>query len=175
MTTSILVAYATRYGSTKEVADAVAATLRDNGHDVEVRPARDVQSLERYDAVVLGAAFYMHRWHRAARRFLARHRKSLEGRRVAIFALGPTDEPGDEEAWEESRAQLDEVLAKFSWLDPVDAVMFGGKFDPATLPFPINKLAGSEPASDIRDWDAIRAWAEEMGQELLRAPQAEAA
>lgn len=168
MLTSVLVAYATRYGSTKEVADAVGATLRESGLEVEVRSAADVQSLDGYDAVVLGAAFYMYRWHRAARRFLSRHRKALTGRPLAIFALGPTEEPEDEEAWEESRAQLDKVLTKFSWLEPVDAVMFGGKFDPATLPFPINRFAGNEPASDIRDWDGIRTWANHVAEALGR-------
>jgi len=166
MSTSVLVAYATRYGSTEEVANTVGDVLREAGLEVAVRPARDVRGLDGYDAVVIGAAFYMYRWHRAARRFLSRHREALEERPVAIFALGPTEEPEDEDAWEESRAQLDKVLTKSPWLEPIDAVMLGGKFDPATLPFPINKLAGSEPASDIRDWDAIRAWANSVAEQL---------
>jgi menaquinone-dependent protoporphyrinogen oxidase len=44
--------------------------------------------------------------------------------------------------------------------------LFGGKFDPATLRFPINLFAGSEPASDLRDWAAIRAWASNLAAKL---------
>jgi len=74
---SVLVAYATRYGSTQEVAEAIGETLREQGLGVEVRPAREVRTLEGYDAVVLGAALYMYRWHKDARRFLSRQRKAL--------------------------------------------------------------------------------------------------
>jgi menaquinone-dependent protoporphyrinogen oxidase len=44
--------------------------------------------------------------------------------------------------------------------------MFGGKYDPAKLGFPLNKMAGKEPASDIRDWTAIRAWARNLVTKL---------
>jgi hypothetical protein len=37
--------------------------------------------------------------------------------------------------------------------------MLGGKYDPAELRFPLNRFAGNEPATDIRNWAAIRAWA----------------
>jgi menaquinone-dependent protoporphyrinogen oxidase len=47
--------------------------------------------------------------------------------------------------------------------------MFGGKYDPAKLRFPINLLAGKEPASDLRDWTAIRAWASDLAAKLQQA------
>jgi menaquinone-dependent protoporphyrinogen oxidase len=158
MSASILVAYATRYGSTQEVAEAVADKLHESGLAVELLPLREVRALEGYRAVVMGAALYMFRWHKDARRFLSRHRKALEQRPVAVFALGPVHEPHDEQEWQNSQAQLDKELAKFPWFEPMSVELFGGKFDPAKLAFPINKLAGSEPPSDARDWDAIRAW-----------------
>ena len=159
MPTSVLVAYATKYGSTQEVAEAVAATLRESGLKVDIQPAREVRTLEGFDAVVLGAALYMFRWHKDALHFLSRHRKALIERPVAVFALGPTHSPRDEKEWQGSRAQLDKQLAKYSWLKPVAVEILGGKFDPAKLSFPFNKFAGKEPATDIRDWTAIRAWA----------------
>ena len=64
MTLPVLVAYATKRESTHEVADAVAATLRELDHGVEVRPAAEVTSLSSYGAVVIGGALYMGRWHR---------------------------------------------------------------------------------------------------------------
>lgn len=51
-------------------------------------------------------------------------------------------------------------LAGLDWLKPVAVQLFGGRFDPALLQFPLNKMAGAAPASDIRDWDAIREWTE---------------
>jgi menaquinone-dependent protoporphyrinogen oxidase len=168
MSASVLVAYATKYGSTRQVAEAVAETLRDTGLTVDLQPMREVRSLEGYGAVVMGAALYMFRWHKDARRFLSRHRKVLEKRPVAVFAPGPVHDPHDEQEWQNSRAQLDKELAKYSWFVPETVELFGGKFDPAKLGFPINKLAGNEPASDIRDWDAIHAWADGLAARLKK-------
>lgn len=159
MSTSLLVGYATRHGSTQEVAEVVAATLREGGLAVDLRLLREVRSLEGYSAVVIGAPLFMFRWHKDAKRFLSRHREALLERPVAIFALGPVHDPHDEEEWQNSWSQLDEELAKFPWLKPAAIEMFGGKYDPQKLRFPINVLAGDAPATDIRDWDAIRAWA----------------
>lgn len=169
MSTTILVAYATRSGSTQEVAEAVAATLREDGLDVEVQPLREVQSLADYGAVVLGAPLYMFHWHKDAKRFLARHRQALTALPTAIFALGPfEDKPED---WAGVRAQLDKELAKFPWLAPVAIEIVGGKFDPATLRFPFNLIPGLKrlPASDIRDWPAIRAWANGLAEQFQPA------
>jgi len=44
--------------------------------------------------------------------------------------------------------------------------MLGGKFDPANLKFPMSLFMGKMPASDIRDWDAIKAWAEGLKSKL---------
>ena len=166
MSTSVLVAYATKYGSTEEVAEAIGETLRECGLDVEVRPAREVRAIADYEAVVVGAALYMYRWHRDARRFLSRHRHALTERPVAIFALGPTHGPDHADEWRDSRAQLDKALDRHGWLQPVDVELFGGMFDPAKLPFPINRFAGSEPASDARDWEAIEGWVRKVAAQL---------
>lgn len=162
MSSLVLVGYATRYGSTREVAEVVAAALREHGLDVDVQPMREVRTLAGYGAVVLGAPLFMFRWHKDAPRFLSRHRKALMQRPVAIFALGPVHEPHDAAEWQASSAQLDKALAKFPWLTPVATNLFGGKYDPATLRFPIKQLAGNAPASDLRDWPAIRTWAAEL-------------
>jgi len=77
MSASILVTYATRYGSTQEVAEAVAATLREGGTELDIQPMRKVRTLERYGVVVLGAPLYIGRWHKDALRFLSRQREAL--------------------------------------------------------------------------------------------------
>jgi len=166
MPASVLVAYATRYGSTQEVAEAVAATLRERRLEVDLRPAREVRSLESCGAVVLGTALYMFRLHKDARRFLTRHPEALSKRPVAIFAMGPFN--NDEKEWQGVRAQLDKELAMFPWLTPVAQEVFGGKFDPAKLRFPYNLVPYLKrlPASDIRDWKAINTWASSIAEKL---------
>ena len=166
LATSVLVGYATRYGSTQEVAEAVAATLRESGLAVDIQPVREVRTLAGYSAVVLGAPLFMFHWHKDALRFLSRHHEALTERPVAVFALGPTHDPYDDKEWQDSGDQLDKELAQFPWLTPVALEMFGGKYDPANLRFPINLLAGKEPASDLRDWTAVRTWASNLAAEL---------
>ena len=168
MSDSVLVTYATRHGSTQEVAEAVAATLREWGSEVDIQPMRKLRTLAGYSAVVLGAPLYMFRWHKDARHFLARHREALTERPVAVFALGPFT-TGDEEEWQGSREQLDKELAEFPWLTPVALEVFGGKFDPAKLRFPYNLFMRQVPANDLRDWTTIRAWASNLNAKLQPA------
>jgi menaquinone-dependent protoporphyrinogen oxidase len=166
VSTLVFVGYATRYGSTQEVAEAIAETLREGGLTVDIRPLREVHTLEGYGAVVVGAPLFMFHWHKEALGFLSRFRKALLERPVAVFALGPVHDPHDETEWKDSRAQLDKELAKFPWFTPIALEIFGGKYDPAKLRFPLSMFAGQEPASDIRDWKAIRAWAESLPPRL---------
>ena len=171
MSTLVLVGYASSYGSTQEVAEVVAATLREQGVEVDLQPIREVQSLASYSAVVLGAPLYMFHWHKAALRFLARYQSILSGGLpVAIFAGGPIGS-GVEKEWQEVRRELDQELAKFPWLKPVSVQLIGGKFDPARLRFPYKLLPALRrmPASDLRDWKAIRAWASNLAVQLQPA------
>ena len=168
MSDKLLVAYATRYGSTKEVAEEIAATLREVGSVVDVQAAEEAQSLDAYRAVVVGAPLYMFNWLKAARSFLSRNRAALERVPVAVFTLGPTEDK--EKDWQETRGQLDKVMAGFPWLTPVAVELFGGKFDPARLTFPYTLIPALKrmPVSDIRDWDAMRTWARDLSRTLVR-------
>jgi menaquinone-dependent protoporphyrinogen oxidase len=167
---AILVAYTTRHGSTPEVAEAIAETLRARGLAVDLQPLRDVRTLNSYRAVVIGAPFYMFRWHIDAKHFLRDFQQSLAQRPTAIFARGPfEDKPED---WEGVRGQLDKELSRVPWLKPVSVEIVGGKFDPATLRFPFNLIPGLRalPVSDLRDWNAIRAWADDLATTLHLVP-----
>jgi menaquinone-dependent protoporphyrinogen oxidase len=156
MSKPILVAYATKRESTHEVAETIAERLRTLDHEVNVWPAAEIGMLRPYGAVVLGGALYAGRWHRDARRFLAKHRDELAERPVAVFAMGPLKlEPDDVRG---AREQLDRALAKEPWLEPVSVAVFGGVIDPAKLRFPLNRME----AADARDWAAIRSWADEL-------------
>lgn len=163
---TILVAFATIHGSTQEVAERVAATLREHGLDVDLLPVKHVRALDQYCAVVLGAPLYMFHWHKDALKFLAKHRTALAQKPVAIFALGPVNQV--EKEFVEARAMLDKELTKFAWLTPVALEMFGGKMEPAKFRFPYNLIPAMNkmPASDIRDWTAIRTWASDLAPQF---------
>lgn len=148
---NILIAYASKHGSTQEVAETIAATLRDQVA-VDLRPARSVREpVTHWDLVVLGAPIYSGRWHRDAHRFLKRHKKELPHVRVAIFGMGPRN--GTEDSWRRSRAQLDRALSKHEWLHPAATAMFGGADPPKRA---------RDGRRDLRDWDQIRAWAADI-------------
>jgi menaquinone-dependent protoporphyrinogen oxidase len=169
MLLKVLVGYATRYGSTKEVAETIARSVREAGFEVDVCEVRDIKSLSNYKAVILGAPLFMFHWHKDVLRFLSKHQRILLDLQVAIFALGPTHDPYDEQEWRDSWSQLNKELEKYSWLKPVEIEMFGGKYDPTKLKFPLKIMAGSVPASDIRDQDAIQAWATKLTVKLKKS------
>ena len=153
MNPSILIAYATKNGSTEQVAGKVAARLSAYGLVADVRAAHDVTSLDGYDGVILGSAIYMGRLHADARDFLQRYRTGLAALPVAVFAMGPRSLLAEDVA--SSRRQLDAALAKEPALRPLATAIFGGVLDPAQQHFPFNRM----PASDARDWEAIDSWA----------------
>ena len=164
-TKSILLAYATRFGSTQEVAETIASTLSEAGLEVDLQPMQEVKSLDRYDAVVLGAAIYNAKWNVLAHQFVSQYQDALAQLPVAIFTLGPLS--ASEAAKRNSRRQLDSELTKYSWLKPVAVEIFAGKYDPSKPG--LNFFERFLPARDYRNWDAIRAWANELSAQLQHA------
>lgn len=156
MDPTVLVTYATRGGSTEEVAQSVTEVLRGNGLAVELGRASDVHAIEQYTAVVICVALYAGRMHKEVRRFLSEQRALLAKVPVALFVLGPVH--SEEKEWASAREQLEKELKHFPWLTPVDQRIVGGKFDPATMGFPFKLIPALRkmPASDVRDWHAIR-------------------
>jgi menaquinone-dependent protoporphyrinogen oxidase len=158
----VLVAYGTRYGSTREVAETVAATLEEQGMDTDVKTAREVRSLDGYDAVVLGTPLYMGALHKDVRALLEKNSVALERTPFALFALGPIKA---DDGIDGSREQLITALAKLPVPTPASTAVFVGAYDPARLGFkdkmiaalPASPLHG-ETAHDERDWDAVRRW-----------------
>jgi menaquinone-dependent protoporphyrinogen oxidase len=159
---TILIGFATRYGSTHEAAEAVAAALAERGLATRTELLRDVTDLAGCAGVVVGAPLFMGAWHKDAHAFLRKHKAALSRLPVAVFALGPTHEPYDPAEWASSQAQLDKGLGRHGWLEPVAVGLFGGRYDPAYLRFPMTKMAGNAPASDIRDGAKVSAWAGEL-------------
>jgi menaquinone-dependent protoporphyrinogen oxidase len=161
---NVLVAYASKYGSTGEIAEVIGTVLREAGHVVDVRPARDVRSLAAWEAVVLGSALYAAHWQRDALRFVRRHLPGLQGRPVWLFSSGPLDDSA-------SRGSLpvpDPVAAATADVGARGHRTFGGRLLPDTPGVDPHILA-THPSGDFRDWDAIRDWARAIAAELAGA------
>jgi menaquinone-dependent protoporphyrinogen oxidase len=168
MTRRVLVTYATTYGSTQEVAEAVSQVMRDMPFETDLKPAGEVKLLQEYHAVVIGAPMYMFRLHRDASSFFRRFEKELKGGLpVYIFAGGPFGEAVEKD-WQGVRENLEKELAKFSWLKPASIKVIGGKFDPSALRFPYNLIPAMKklPPSDLRNWEDIRKWASDIAMEI---------
>jgi menaquinone-dependent protoporphyrinogen oxidase len=152
----ILIAYGTKHGSTREVAEVLSEALGEHGIEAEALPAGEVHEVAPYAGVVVGGSLYMGRWHPESLAFLRRHAEALATLPLAVFALGPrTLDPAEVD---QSMEQLGHALAKVPQVDPYAVAIFGGVVDPEKLRFPLSKL----PASDARDWARIRAWAGEL-------------
>ena len=161
---TVLVAYASKHGSTREIAEVIGEVLAEAGHEVAVRPARDVRSLGTAAAVVLGSALYAAHWQRDAVRFVRRHLAALQERPVWLFSSGPLDDSA-------TRARLpipEPVAVATAPLRPRDHRTFGGRLLPDTPGVDPHILA-THPTGDFRDWDAIRGWAETIAAALAAA------
>ena len=84
----VLMGYASRHGSTRAIADRIAASLDEYGNLVEVHAIADAPDPGGYDAVVLGSGIYGGAWSQDAVRFVRRHVDALARRPVSMFSVG---------------------------------------------------------------------------------------
>ena len=77
MSNKILVAYASRTGSTAEVAEAIGQTLAESGAQVDVLPVQDIKDLAPYRAVVAGSAIRGGKWLPEALQFMQTYQAAL--------------------------------------------------------------------------------------------------
>jgi menaquinone-dependent protoporphyrinogen oxidase len=166
---TVLVAHASKRGSTAEIAETVAATLRREGLGVCLEAAGEVGSLERYDAVVLGSAVYMKRWRGDARDFLKKHRKALRQVPFWVFSSGPVGDPAkDDPAWIEPP----NLAQKVEEMGGRGHAVFGGCAPAEPKGMMERAMVEGIPKEfrDRRDWDEIRAWAKTVASQLVAVP-----
>ena len=158
----ILVAYATKYGSTAEIARAVGETIANKGMEVDVVRARKVKDVRPYGLVVLGTPVFMGKPMKEAVRFAEKFRDGLRERKVALFSVGiqmREDTP-------ENRTEAAKVLAPIVAFTgtPETIGLFAGSIDQKRFGFFLRMFAKMEKTGllnggDWRDWDVIREWA----------------
>ena len=173
----VLIVYDTIHGSTAEVAETIGNDLCTLGFQVDVRFARSVSNIDTYDAVIVGSSIYRFKWLPDAMRFLNRNQKTLEHIPTAFFIVCSAlyqDTPESRIAVKE--AFVDPVLEKYPDIEPLSVGLFGGAVDFNTNCYTLfekfvllilGKILGFTDSADWRNWDAVKAWSEEVG-ELIR-------
>ncbi len=177
----ILVAYATRHGATKGIAERIASTLERSGLDVTLRPAGEVGSVDGYDAFVIGSAAYMGGWLGDATTFVRRHHDFLATRPVWLFSSGPIgSDKVDQKGRDQLVASVPKEFEEFQRsVHPRDVAVFFGAYDPEAAPSGVAEglmarfmrlvpaARNAMPIGDFRDWPAIEAWAEGIARLLV--------
>jgi len=173
MNNKILVTYASRFGFTAGVAEAIGKALAESGAQVDVLPMREVKELSSYQAVVAGSAINAGAWLPEAMQFMQTHRAELNQKPFAAFLVCMTLAMRNADQYHDHVAD---------WLAPVRALvqpttegLFAGGLDIGKIPsfsdrlkFRLSVLFGVWKEGDHHDWNAIRIWAEGLRQLLLR-------
>ncbi len=160
----VLVAYATRAGSTDGIAEVVAGVIRDAGYTADLSPLKPDLLPDAYDAVILGGPIYMGGM-REVEEYVRAHHAALENRLRAAFAVGMSFVEDDEVKQAAAREALKKAISP---LEPVHLGFFAGSVDPARLSFlqRVTLKVVSSPTGDFRDYGAIKAWAREVSVDL---------
>jgi menaquinone-dependent protoporphyrinogen oxidase len=173
MDQKILVTYASRTGSTAEIAEAICKTLLQHGTQAELLPMGDVKDISPYAAVIIGSPIRKSRWLPEAVQFLQTHDGVLAKKRIATFTVCITLAMSNAEQYQ--RAVKKWIAPVRAQAQPVSEGLFAGRLDFNKLPWTLDTLLfrgtvalGILPKGDYRDWNAVHAWAASLPQSLLQ-------
>lgn len=158
----VLIAHASKHGSTASIAREIGTVLTVAGCEVTVLPVDQVTELEKFDAIVLGSAIYYGHWLENASRFAKRHRDILRARPIWLFSSGPLgDEPQPKNDPRAFRSLLEMTSAR-------SHAIFNGKLQREGLSRTERLVLHvvHAPEGDFRNWSNVREWANGIADEL---------
>jgi menaquinone-dependent protoporphyrinogen oxidase len=164
MDKKILITYATKAGSTVEIAAVIGESLSKRGFNVDIKPVSENPALDGYQAVLMGSAVRMGSWLPEAVDFVRQNQTTLNQLPTSIFTVHMLNHKDDET----SRAARQSYTAPVRELLPTtDEVFFRGKLDYQTLSFFDRMIAKAvanpnDPPGDFRDWNLISDWSKSM-------------
>ena len=168
--TKVLVAFASKHGSTAEIASTIGEVLRSGGVETDVMHVPSANAPNGYNAVVLGSAVYAANWLSEAEHYLEKHETPLTERPVWLFSSGPTGY-GDPVDLMYGWSFPDKLRPVADRIGPRDIALFHGHVDISKLSWGerlvVRSLQGAP--GDFRDWDMIRAWAANIVASLVRS------
>jgi menaquinone-dependent protoporphyrinogen oxidase len=157
----ILIAYATRFGTTEKCASMLAELLREKNYEVEIVDLKKDKRVkpENYDLVVIGGSFLIARMNAYVQKFVKRNLKILLKIKTAIFMCG------SDENWENEikkgfpQELLDKAVAKgyFGYEFNLD------KMNPMFRKMMQKASETTEPVSKINT-ENIKKFAEEIAE-----------
>jgi menaquinone-dependent protoporphyrinogen oxidase len=158
---TVLVAYASKHGATRAIAERVAETLSQHGKEACAQPVESVKDAK-FEAAVVGSAVYYGSWMKEAAQFVERNRTTLAEHPVWLFSSGPT---GDA-----TLPEPKEIAAFRESIHPLEHRVFRGALDRKKLGFAERTVvkAVKAPEGDFRDWGEVEAWAQSIAQQLGR-------
>ncbi|OPY31368.1 MAG: protoporphyrinogen oxidase [Methanomassiliicoccales archaeon PtaU1.Bin124] len=177
-----LVAYGSKYGSTKEIAERIAKNLREGGMTVDLKNVTEEKvTAGGYDLAVVGSGIYAGKWMKPVLKFLQDGSPELSKGKVALFAccMDAADPKANKDA---VKRYIADVQAGMPGLKVASSATFAGVVDFNKYGFVVKKImksiyvkrneeAGSpEKADEIdwtktrdyRDWNAIDAWSKDL-------------
>jgi menaquinone-dependent protoporphyrinogen oxidase len=159
----VLVAYASKYGSTGGVADAIGKELCDKGAAADVALIKNANNIGSYQGVIIGGAIYMGKWMSEAVDFVQKNKDTLCKVPVAYFLVCMTLSQPAENNRAKVLSYMDPILKAVPEIKPVGIGTFAGAMDYNNLSWISKKILKSKgtPEGDFRDWNDIRAWARE--------------
>ena len=154
-----LVCYATGEGQTARVADRIATTLRDRGHEttvVDLGAGPPDRPVEAFDAVLVGASLHYGRHQRPVRRFVSEHRDALAARPTGFFQLSLSTASDDPETRAAAAGIVEAFVEKTGW-QPDRVGLFGGALRYSQYGFltrlAMKRIAREEGGSTDTSWD----------------------
>jgi menaquinone-dependent protoporphyrinogen oxidase len=160
----VLVTWGSKRGGTEGIGRVLGEALQSHGFEVVAAPASRVESLDSFDAVIVGGALYANRWSAVARRFVNRHIAHLRKRPVWFFSSGPLDDSADRDGI----PPTPQVAVLAERVGAQGHVTFGGRLAADAKGFPASAMAKTK-SGDWRNPDRIRAWAYELAGALPSA------
>ncbi len=165
----VLIAYASRTGTTAEVAASIAEEFRESDITADVRAVTKITDLAPYDAVIVGSGIRAGRMMPEAVTFLQLNQSALSKMPVAYFVVSLTMREDTPENRETVMNYIEPVLNKLPQIEPVNVGLFGGTMDYKKLPFVQRVLVQMMrfAEGDYRDWNAISNWAQAVRAQMF--------
>jgi len=182
-----LIYYGTRYGATKGTSEEIAKILREENFDVKVVNAQEekIKDISEYGLIAVGSGVACGRWVNEAEDFLKEFRQEFENKKLALFVSSvepiSAKEGNTIEVAKMHKIDLEDRVSKYG-LKPVSIGFFGGIVDFNRMGFltrkgmevafkaPLQKHGFKETAPgayDLRDWDQIKTWTQELAKKAL--------